>query len=132
MGRNICRHPDGNACSAIQKHHRQTRGQDLGLSLTTTIAINDIDGALVELFEQQLSAISQSAPGTAHGGSINPSATTTITLPLDQRITQHKVYGHPSHSIISSLVSMRVVLTQNTTYPPGRFYWTRLCTKPHR
>ncbi len=121
MGRNFCSHADSNAGGTIHQQKWQARRESHRFFQGTIIITAEIDGALINLTQQQLGDGGQIGFGIAHGCSRITIQRTKITLSIHHGITQGKMLRHAHHGIIYRTVPMGMPLADHLTHHPGRF-----------
>ena len=116
---NVGRHADGNAARAIDEQIREAGGQNLRLMFRRIIVGREIDGILVEIFQQRARHLGQPRFGVAHGGWRIGVHRSEIALTVDQRHAHRPVLRHPRQGVVDRTVAMRVIFTHHLADKAG-------------
>ena len=129
--RNLGRHADRDARRAVQKHERQPRRQQPRLLGRAVVVGHEVDGAFVDLVEQQPCDRCQPRLGVAHRGRAIAVAAAEVALAVDQRIAQREVLRHAHHRVVGRLVAVRVKAAEHVADDARRFDRPRAGGQPH-
>ena len=94
MRRNVGRHADRNAASAVDQQIGEAGREDLRLFAAAVIVWLEIDGILVEIIEQRIGDLVQPRLGIAHRCGRIRVHRAEIALTIDQRHAQRPVLRH--------------------------------------
>ena len=108
MRRHRRRHAHRDALRAIGEQVRQRGRQHDRLLLVARIIVAEIDGILVDAFEQQPRDIGHARFGVAIGGSRVAIDIAEIALPVDQRIARGEILREAHQRIVDRLVAVRM------------------------
>ena len=118
---NIGGHADGNPARTIDKQVGITGWQNHRLMLGPVIIGLEIDGFLIEIFQQAHSGAGQTHFGVTHRGGGIAIHRTEIALPVNQRQTHREALCHTHQRVIDRLVTMGMVFTDHVTDDTRRF-----------
>ena len=113
MRRDVGRHADRNAASAIDEQIGEARGQNLRLMFRRIIVGREIDRILVEIFEQRTGNLGEARFSIAHRGWRIGVHRAEIALTIDQRHAHRPVLRHPRQGVVNRTVAMRVIFTHH-------------------
>ena len=129
--RHLGRHADRDARRAIEQHERQARRQQPRLLRRAVVVRHEIDGAFVDLVEQQARDRREPRLGVAHRRRAVAVATAEVALPVDQRIAQREVLRHAHQRVIRSLVAVRMESTEHVADDARRLHRARARGQAH-
>ncbi len=121
MRRNVRRHADGDAaCPVDQKVRKFCRHND-GLGERAVVVVAEVDRFLVEVIEQRMRRLLQTAFRVTLGRRGVAVDGTEVALAVDQRQAERPVLRHASQRIVDRHVAMRMVFTHHVTGDAGTF-----------
>ncbi len=118
--RDVRRHADGDAVGAVDQQVGEFRRQDERLFLRLVVVRLEVDGVLVDVFQQQRRGLGQPDLGIAHRRRVIAVDRPEIALPIDQRQPHGEALRHPHHGIVDRGVAMRVIFTHDVADHAGR------------
>ncbi len=100
-------------------------GRTIGSELDLVVGVAEIDGILIDAFEQQLGDRGHLRFGVSHGGGTVAVDIAEVALPVHQRVTLRKVLRQTRQRVIDRLVAVRVIVTHHfaddlCTFPESR------------
>ena len=111
--RDVGRHADGDAAGAVDQQVRKARRQDARFAAGRVISVLEIDGVLVDVFQQLMRDLGQPRFGVAHRRRRIAVDRAEIALPVDQRHAQRPVLRHAHQGVVDRGVAMRMVFTHH-------------------
>ena len=121
MGRDAGRHADGDPGGPVGQQVGKAGRQYRRFGFLAVVGIAEIDGVLVDAFQQRPGDLGQPRFRITHGRRVIAIDVAEITLPFDQRITLGEFLGHPHHGVVNGDVSVGVVFTDDVADNPGAF-----------
>ena len=115
------RHADRDAGRAVGQQVGEGAGQHHRLLLRAVIGGAEVDGVLVDAFEQQLRHLGHARFGVAVGGGVIAVDVAEIALPVDQRIARGEILREAHQRVVDRLVAMRVILAHHVADDLGGF-----------
>ncbi len=119
--RDVGRHADGDAVGAVDQQVGELGRQDDRLFLRLVVVRLEIDGVLVDVFQQQGGGLGQPHLGVAHRRRVIAVDRAEIALPVDQRQAHGEALRHADHGVVDRGVAVRVVFTHHVADDAGRF-----------
>ena len=119
MRRDVCRHANGDAASAVNQEIWKARRQNERLAGRTVIVVLEIDRFLVDVLKQRSGSFRHANFGVAHRSGRIAVHRPEIPLPVEQRQPHREVLRHPHHGVVDRLVTMRVVFTHDVANDAG-------------
>ncbi len=119
VGRDVGRHPDGDAGRAVDEQIGQPRRQHRRLLLLAVVVGREIDGFPVDVRGELVGDLLQPALGVAHRGGVVAVDRAEIALPVDQRVAQREVLRHSHQRVVDRHVAVRVVLAHHLADDAG-------------
>ncbi len=113
MRRDRGRHADGDALRAIGQEIGKSSRQNHRLGLVAGIIVTEIDGILVDAFEQQARDLRHPRFGIAIGRGAIAIDIAEIALPIDERIARGKILREADERLIDRLVAVRMERTHH-------------------
>jgi hypothetical protein len=90
-------------------------GSTIGSVEAAVVVGPEVDGALVDLFQQLHGHLGQPGLGVAHRRRPVAVEAAEVAVPLDQRVAQGEVLSHAHQGVVGGRVAVRVVLAQHLT-----------------
>ena len=118
--RDVCRHADGDAVGAVDQQVGELGRQDERLFLRLVVVRLEVDGVLVDIFQQQRGGLGQPDLGIAHRRRVIAVDRAEIALAVDQRQPHGEALRHAHHGVVDRGVAMRVILTHDVADHAGR------------
>ena len=131
MRRDVGRHADGDARRAVDQEIRQLRGEDGRLTEASVVVVDEVDGLLLDVGQHLVGDGGHPRLGVAHRCrriSVNRSE---VALPIDERVAQAEVLGHPHQRLVQGEVAVRVVLGHRLADDAGALPIGGGGTQPH-
>jgi hypothetical protein len=113
--RNRGRHPDRDPLRAVGEQIRKRPGQHHRLVFGTVVGRAEIDGVLLDAFEQEARDLGQPRLRVAHRRRIIAVDIAEVALPVDQRIALREILRQPYQRVIHRLVTVRMELANHVT-----------------
>ena len=129
--RDLGRHADRDAGSAVEQAEGQAGRQQAGLVIDAVVVRLPLDRALVELGEQQLGDRRQAGFRVAHGRRVVAVARAEVALAVDHRVAQAPVLRHAHHGVVDRRIAVRVVLADHVADHARRLHVLRAAVQPH-
>jgi len=129
--RNRGRHADGDARRAVSEKVRESARKNRRLLVFLVIGQPEIDGVLVDAFEQQPGDIGHAGFGVSIGSRTVAIDVAEVPLPVDDGITLREILGETDQRIVDRLVAVRVELTDDVTDDTGAFLEGRVWANAH-
>ena len=120
MRRNIGRHADSNAASAIDQQIRESGRQNTRFITAAIIIGLEIDRILIEIFQQAHRRLGQPCFGVAHGGGWIGVHRAEIALTIHERQAHRPILRQTCQCVINRGVAMRVIITHHVADDLGR------------
>ena len=127
VARHFGREADRDAARAVEQHERQPCRQQLGLLRRAVVVRHEVNGALVDLIEQQARDRREARFGVAHRCRAVAVARAEVAMPIDQRIALRKALRHSHQRVVSGLVAVRVKLAEHVADDSRA--WRRHCRR---
>ncbi len=108
--RNVGRHADGDAARAVDQKVGEARRQDDRLLLLLVVVRLEVDGVLVEVFEQRQRDPVEPRLGVARRCGRIAVDRAEIALPVDQRDAHGEVLRHAHQRVVDREIAVRMVL----------------------
>ncbi len=128
--RDVGGHADGYTGRAVGKQVREGGRQDDGLVKAAVIVGSEIDGILVEAFQQRLGHGRHAGLGVAAGGGVVAVDIAEVPLPVDQWIADVEVLREPGHRVIDRAVAVGVEIAHRVAGDLGGFQETARGRQP--
>jgi len=106
-------HADRDPRGSIGQQVRESSWQNDRLCPLTVIGIAEIDGVLVDPFQQPVRGLCQACLGIAHGRRVIAVDIAEIPLSIDQRVAHGEILRQTHHGVINRLIAMGVILTHD-------------------
>ena len=119
--RDVGRHADCDAAGAVDQQVRETRRQHHRLALGTVVVFLEVDGVLVEIFQQRVGHLLEPHLGVAHGRRRIAVDRAEIALPVDQRQAHGEILRHAHQRVVDGLVAVRVIFADDVADHARRF-----------
>ncbi len=117
--RNLGRHADRDAYAAVDQQVGNARRQDFGLEFAFVVVGLEVDGFLVDVFEQRRGDAREARFGVPHGRGRIAIDGTEVSLPVDQRVAHREILRHADQGVVDRGVAVRVVFTHDVADDPG-------------
>ena len=111
--RNVRRHPDRDACAAVDEQIGKSRGKDQRLGGRIIEVRSEVDGLLVDVGQHHLRQPRQTRLGVAVGRRWIAVDAAEVALPVDQGRAHVPVLRETHQGVVDGGVAVRVVLLQN-------------------
>ena len=121
VGRDFCRHPDGDAVGAVDEQVRHGGRQHDGLLQRTVEILLKIDGIFVDVAEHLFGEARHAGLGIPHRRRRIPVDRPEVALPVDERIAHGKILRHAHHGIVNGRITMGMVFAQHFADDTGAF-----------
>ena len=121
MGRNIGRHTDRNATSAVDQHIGVARRQNGGFFVFAVVVILKINRVFFNIGQHKGGGLVHADFGVAHGGGVIAIHRAKIALTIQQRQRHREILSHPHKRVIDRAIAMRVVFTHHIPHRAGGF-----------
>ena len=108
-------HTDGDAFAPVDQQVRESGGQHLWLPLALVVVGGEVDGAFIQVRQQQHGRVGQAGLGITLGGRAIAIDAAKITLTVDQRQAQAEGLRQANHGHVDRKVAMRMVLAHHVT-----------------
>jgi hypothetical protein len=108
--RDAGRHADGDAAGAVGQEVGQGRRQHHRLLVAAIIGRAEVDGVLVDAFEQRLGEGAEARLGVAHGRGVVAVDVAEVALAVDQRIALREILRQPHQGVVDRDLAVGVVL----------------------
>ncbi len=122
MRRNIGRHADRDAASAIDQQIGEARRQDRRLLLLAVVIGLEIDGVGIDILDQSQGRPREARFGVAHGRRAVAVHRAEIALAVDQREAHREGLRHAHQGVIDRGVAMGMVFTHHLADDARRFH----------
>ena len=119
VGRDVGGHADGDARRAVEQQIGQSRRQQARLFQRIVEIGREIDGVLVEVFQQFHGDGCQAGLGITHGCRAVAVDAAEVALAVDQHVAHGELLGHTHHRVIDGAVTVRVVFAQHLADDTG-------------
>ena len=119
--RDIGRHADRDTRRTVDQQVRNARRHDQRFVLGTVVVRPEIDGFLVEIFQQLVADPGHPHFGVTHRRRVVAIDRTEVALAIDQHVAQGKILCHAHDRVIDRGIAVRVVLTDHVTDDTRRF-----------
>ena len=121
--RNIRRHADGDAGSAVEQNIGQARRQHFRLLQGAVKVRYPVNSALPQFAQQQFSILRQTGFGITHRGEgFRIVRRPPVPLTVDQRIAVREGLRHQHHGFITRAIAVRMVFTQHVADGAGGLF----------
>ncbi len=111
--RNVGRHADRDAGRSVDQKVGNARGKNFGLEFAFVVVGAEIDGFLVDVFEQRGGDAGEAGFGVPHGRGRIAIDGTEIALAIDQRIAHGEILRHADERIVDRGVAVRVEFAED-------------------
>ncbi len=105
--RNVGRHADGDAGRSVDQQVGNARGQDFGLDFAIVVVGLEVDGFLVEVFEQRGGDARKAGFGVPVGRGRVAIHRAEVALAFDQRVAQGERLGQAHQGVVDGQVAVR-------------------------
>ena len=113
MGRDIGGHADGDAAGAVHEQVGEARRQDRRLAGGLVVVRLEVDGVLVEVFQEFGRDPRKARLGVAHGGGLVAVHGAVVPLTVDQRQAHGEGLRHAHHGVVDRLAAVGVVVAHH-------------------
>ena len=120
VGREIRRHADGDAARSVDQQIRHACRQNFGFLLAVVVVGFEIDGFLVDIFQQRGRNPREAGFGIPHGGGGIAVDGAEVPLAVHQRVAHGEGLGHADQRIVDRRIAVRVVLAHHLAGDFGR------------
>ena len=119
--RNVRRHADRDSRGAVRQQVRERRRKHDRLLDAAVVVRAELDGILVDAFEDQRRRFRHARFGVALGRRVIAVDVAEVALPVDERITHGKILGEPRQRVVDRLVAVRVIVAHHLADDLGAF-----------
>ena len=119
--RNIGRHADGDAVGAVDQQVGELRRQNQRFFFGFVVVRLEIDGVLVDVFQQQGGGLGEADLRITHRRRVIAVHGAEIALPVDQGQAHGEALRHAHHGVVDRGVAVRVVFTHDVADDAGGF-----------
>ena len=88
----------------------------------TVIVLNKVNGFLIQIGQQLMGNLFHTHFGVTHGGRTITIEGAEVALAINQRITHVEILRHPDDCVISRVIAMRVIFTDDITDDSRRLH----------
>ncbi len=120
--RDVGRHADRDAASAVDQQVREARRQDQRLMLGAVVVRLEVDRVLVDVLEQRFGRLGHAAFGVAHRRRRIVVDRTEVALTVDQRHAHGEILRHAHQRVVDRLVPVRVILADHVADDARRLH----------
>jgi hypothetical protein len=120
--RDVCRHADRDAACAVDQEVGEARRQNERLLFGAVVIRLEVDGVLVDVFEQRLGRLGHAAFGVAHRRRRIVVDRAEVALTIDQRHAHREVLRHAHQRVVNRLIAVRVIFTDHVADDTRRFH----------
>ena len=107
--RDVGGHADGDAVAAVDEEVGELAGQDARLAVLAVVAVDEIDGVVLEVGEHLRADAGQPGLGVAVGGGRQAGLRAEVALRVDERVAHVPALGHADERRVDRRVAVRVV-----------------------
>ena len=118
--RDVGRHADRDAAGAVDEQIRELRRHDRRLFAAAVVVFLILDGILVEIVENMLRDLLQTALGVAHGRGRIAVHRAEVALPVDERHAHREFLRQAHEGVVDRAVTVRVIVTHHLADHLGR------------
>ena len=111
--RDVGRHADRDAGRAVDQQVRNARRQNQRLVFGTIVVRSEIDGFLLEVFEQLVTDPRHAHFGVAHRRGVVAIDRAEVALAIDQHVAQREILRHANDRVIDRRIAVRVVFADH-------------------
>ena len=129
--RNVGRHAHRDAGRAVDQQVRDARRQDFGLDFAVVVIGPEIDGFLVDVFEQRGGDPREPGFGIPHGRGRIAVHRAEVPLAIDQRIAHGEILRHADERVVNRRVAVRVIFAEDFADDLGALAGGRLGSEAH-
>ncbi len=131
MGRNIGGHAHGDARRTVEQQVGQPRRQQVRLLECVVEVGRELDGVLVEVFQQFQGDGRQPGLSVAHGRRAVAVDAAEVALTVDQGVTHGELLRQPHHRVVDRAVAVGVILAQHLADETRAFAVRLVGPQPH-
>ena len=119
--RNVGGHADRDAGRSVDEQVRDARGKDFGLEFAVVEIGAEIDGFLIDIFQQRGGDAGETRFGVPVGRGRVAIDRTEVALAIDERIAQGEILRHADEGIVNGGVTVRVEFAEDFANDFGAF-----------
>ena len=131
VGRDVGRHPDGDAAAAVDEEVREAGREDGRLLLGAVVVVLVVDGLLVDVVEHLGGDRGEARLRVAHRGRAVAVDRAEVALAVDERVAHREVLGEPDEGVVQGDVAVRVVLAHHLADDRGALPIGARRAEPH-
>ena len=131
MRRDVGGHSHGDTGGAVHQQVGDARGQNFGLGFAVVVVGFEVDGFLVQVFEQGDGDFGEAGLGVPVGGGRVAIHGAEVALAFHQRVAHGERLRQTHQGVIDGQVAVRVVLTHGVAHDAGALARGAVGLQPH-